>query len=519
MTSPISQTFNGNEWGELLQNINPANKSNLAHGVLIQTDKAIIFKILNSVDEKEIDLTLQDIITISQQILKNCALREKQEVAKGLKHLEQEIHYLGQPKAQGPTAALIEEDKLSQFFAEMNELQESAKLSSQEEVKLQLEDIYNQVKINNQDIEVVKVLIKNDISLLFNLSDYGESFFDFVADKCPKEVLAPLVKEVLSNFSLLNKSQIEKFKLFLFVRRDNESYFEFLMKEDDSNILFDRLLKTLTDLELNAASNRIRFTQVLKYAFSVKRYDYVFLKEKDISSDTFILAEKSVKTLQIEFLSSIKATYGKGAKYKEWLKARQESSTTLKAVEGKEWQSLEAIRWLKAEELRTEYVVKHQGTRDAVKWASLQMLHFLLCFGEEGIKHPGESRKAGEVVRTSGGWAHVYCSAEYLMDNLKAFMPWFNENLRLCEEKKINPIIFAAQAYQRLVSYHVFENGNGRFARLVMDYVLERFFLPPPVLGKDILDAVFPLDSPVPHQEKFIIKIIYGIQESKRLLT
>jgi hypothetical protein len=47
------------------------------------------------------------------------------------------------------------------------------------------------------------------------------------------------------------------------------------------------------------------------------------------------------------------------------------------------------------------------------------------------------------------------------------------------------PLLLAAQLYQRLLSIHPFQNGNGRTARLVLDWLLLRQGLPPAVFGND----------------------------------
>ncbi len=51
-----------------------------------------------------------------------------------------------------------------------------------------------------------------------------------------------------------------------------------------------------------------------------------------------------------------------------------------------------------------------------------------------------------------------------------------------------------------------------------MDYVLERFKLPAPLLNKNILDAIFPLDPVKSNHDEFMKKIIQGIIASKEFL-
>ncbi len=98
------------------------------------------------------------------------------------------------------------------------------------------------------------------------------------------------------------------------------------------------------------------------------------------------------------------------------------------------------------------------------------------------------------------------------------FFEWFNEGLLLCESGSKNPLIFAAEVYQRIVSLHPFENANGRACRLLMDYVLIRFSLPPPLLGKDVNVAVFPLKEAQLSDAEVIDKIVLGVMNSFNFL-
>jgi hypothetical protein len=332
-------------------------------------------------------------------------------------------------------------------------------------------------------------------------------------EKCSQETLLPLFIDILQNVKSLDKQNLAKFKFFFFNRNVRTTLFEMIMAGNSANPLFDHLLAVLTDDELNA--DDFKKNLVLTFAFSVGRYDYIFFKIEDLSSVIVKKAYECYQECKLQFEHSIHETYSKkSAKYYNWLALRRESSTTL-ADKGQAAQ--EAIsRWTEAEVMRSELVKKQRSHPEQFKWYSIQQLHYKLANGEAGILNPGQRRK--EIVRTSGGWRHVYCHQDSLLQNLKAFMPWFNDALQKCERKDANPIIFAAQAYERLVSYHPFEGANGRVARLIMDFALEVFDLPPPVLGQDILDAVFPLEPLRHNEEAFLLKIMEGIRKSKEML-
>jgi len=67
-------------------------------------------------------------------------------------------------------------------------------------------------------------------------------------------------------------------------------------------------------------------------------------------------------------------------------------------------------------------------------------------------------------------------------DDIKPMMNQLLNELNEGIANKENPIVLSAKAYQKMVSIHPFDDGNGRTCRLLMDYVLLRAGLPPPSL-------------------------------------
>lgn len=128
--------------------------------------------------------------------------------------------------------------------------------------------------------------------------------------------------------------------------------------------------------------------------------------------------------------------------------------------------------------------------------------------GEAGVLREHEIR---------AGMDRKYLSKRHVEIEMKIFMDWLEKGLEGCENGKINPILLAAQAYQRLVSIHPFSDGNGRTTRMVMDYILQRYGLPPAAL-KDKNVAVFgEIDSNIDCDQA--VKIIkMGIEESCNIL-
>lgn len=84
-----------------------------------------------------------------------------------------------------------------------------------------------------------------------------------------------------------------------------------------------------------------------------------------------------------------------------------------------------------------------------------------------------------------------YFPGQYVEKEIEYFIEWFNINLSNCDDKKANPIVFAALTYQRFVSIHPFHDGNGRTGRLLADSILRRYGLLP-ATWEEAPIAIFP---------------------------
>jgi hypothetical protein len=100
-------------------------------------------------------------------------------------------------------------------------------------------------------------------------------------------------------------------------------------------------------------------------------------------------------------------------------------------------------------------------------------------------KLPGVLRNFG----MNSGFGN-YINESQVESEMNHFVEWLNQELTNCDNGIQNPVQVAASAYQRLVSIHPFADANGRTTRLVMDYILQRYNLPPAII-KDANVAVF----------------------------
>ncbi len=85
--------------------------------------------------------------------------------------------------------------------------------------------------------------------------------------------------------------------------------------------------------------------------------------------------------------------------------------------------------------------------------------------------------------------------------------------------KDKNPIFFASQIYQWLVSLHFFEDANGRLARLSADWVLTASGIPPLSFANDAASFVSVLDEQRNYDTNTaVIRVCQGIQQSLDIL-
>jgi Fic family protein len=105
-------------------------------------------------------------------------------------------------------------------------------------------------------------------------------------------------------------------------------------------------------------------------------------------------------------------------------------------------------------------------------------------FWKEAISETGiETKKRIEIgqykstpnsVRLANGEIHEYASPIDTPSKMHDLMNWYH-----AKEVKLNPIQFAAEFHYRFVCIHPFDDGNGRVARLLMNYILFKEHLPP----------------------------------------
>lgn len=200
----------------------------------------------------------------------------------------------------------------------------------------------------------------------------------------------------------------------------------------------------------------------------------------------------------------------------QWLQQRSRLSNTVQR--GAE-RTVAQGQWLQAEALVADWAADRSTlmTKDR-----LAELHRCLAQGQEnnGVS-PGVYRKEGvEVVE--GLRMLSYVQGRTVPMQVAAFMEWLDQS---CAELDQNSepakvIATAAKAFQWLVSIHPFSDGNGRISRLMMDYVLLRYGILPPVLASSDVAVYAELPSEQNVTAERALTLVWdGVQESYQLFA
>jgi Fic family protein len=90
----------------------------------------------------------------------------------------------------------------------------------------------------------------------------------------------------------------------------------------------------------------------------------------------------------------------------------------------------------------------------------------------------GEYKQHPNHVRLENGEIFEYASVTDTPIKMGELVAWYNEQ----EQEQQHPVFIAAMLHYKFVCIHPFDDGNGRVARLLMNYVLLKHGLPPVVI-------------------------------------
>jgi Fic family protein len=91
----------------------------------------------------------------------------------------------------------------------------------------------------------------------------------------------------------------------------------------------------------------------------------------------------------------------------------------------------------------------------------------------------GKYKSNPNHVLTATGETFYFATPEETPAKMYDLLNWYKEKT---EEKDVNPIFIAAEFHYKFIRIHPFDDGNGRTARIVMNFILMQFGFPPVII-------------------------------------
>ncbi len=91
----------------------------------------------------------------------------------------------------------------------------------------------------------------------------------------------------------------------------------------------------------------------------------------------------------------------------------------------------------------------------------------------------GEYKTTPNHVKTETGEMFRFATPEETPAMMNDLIQWYKEK---SSEPKVNPVLLASEFHYRYIRIHPFDDGNGRTARILMNFILLRFGYPPVIV-------------------------------------
>ncbi len=135
---------------------------------------------------------------------------------------------------------------------------------------------------------------------------------------------------------------------------------------------------------------------------------------------------------------------------------------TAKTFKSGDRDEIEVINMKNALEIYEDFLDKKTDLSERF----ILMLHMAILKGISGYeKHVGTWREVNVFIRGSRYFFPEWRKIPKLM---KELMEWYH-----CEKDNLHPVELASRFHARFVTIHPFADGNGRMARLLMNYILQ----------------------------------------------
>jgi len=102
--------------------------------------------------------------------------------------------------------------------------------------------------------------------------------------------------------------------------------------------------------------------------------------------------------------------------------------------------------------------------------------------------HVGEYKKTPNHVKTVTGEIFRFATPEETPAKMTDLLNWYRSKI---EEETINPILLASEFHYKFISIHPFDDGNGRTARIIMNFILMKYGFPPTIIKTEDKENYF----------------------------
>lgn len=145
----------------------------------------------------------------------------------------------------------------------------------------------------------------------------------------------------------------------------------------------------------------------------------------------------------------------------------------------------EALKWL-MDVVKGDYPVTEQFIRELHQMI-LKERYLKKVITPDGLEasawvEVGVYKNKPNHVLKSTGEIFYYASPEETPAKMEELIQWYRERQ---EKKDMHPILQAVEIHYRFVRIHPFDDGNGRVARLLLNFVLLRYGYPPVIIRKE----------------------------------
>lgn len=357
--------------------------------------------------------------------------------------------------------------------------------------------------------EMVEFLLKKGADIHAR-DKFGRTALSYALIFQRKQAAAALLKFLTAHD--LNRSDIFEYTSlhYLFLFFENHELLTMMEMFLEKGVDFDDFqgrLPLLTDSERIPGENGLLEIKPRVEKFMLQSIKHTLSREVDPGirrqCQSFIRSHPPISGIE-----KFQTTNPRG--YRDMMALRIKPSMTLSIGMKSEALRYKAIKaWLQVEKM----VAKWAGKEKNLTVDDLLLINKNLDVESE---NPGKLRTIHRKVKQN--FVKSYISPRFLKPEMDNFFSWLHETLEACDKNLENPIVLAARAEQKLSSLHPFENANGRTGRMVMDYILQRFQLPPALIGDNCNNAVFGLLPGNPGPTDVVKSVLEGIRASYRLL-